>query len=249
MLESHERTASYLLAPRRISRFGRTVALKTLGGPHILTCRFTPGWRTRHVSMTTPVEPKVDGRRARRERSREAVVEALLDLIREGRGVPSARDIAEKAGVTERTLFNLFADKQQLLLAAVVRFRSYAEDTMPSVPKNGSLHDRVHTFFDAFAPFLEEYSALRWAAVTHEGVPDVQRGVVLTRVRQRLAELLAPDGIDLDADPTLGAAITVAADPLTWRLYRVQQGLSFEAAREAMVFQVLTLARTALGNR
>ncbi len=191
-----------------------------------------------------PAEPKVDGRRARRERSREAVVEALLDLLREGKGVPAAKDVADRAGVTERTLFNLYGDKVQLMMAAVVRFRQHAEETMPVVPTLGTLEERVEAFFGPFALFLEEYSAIRWAALTQTvAVPDMHRGVVLRRVRSCMAELLAPEGIDIDEDTELGAAVAAAVDPLTWRQLRIQQDLTIDAARDVVVLSVLALAR------
>ena len=44
-----------------------------------------------------------DGRLQRSERSREAIVQALLSLVREGAPRPTAERVAEKAGVGIRT--------------------------------------------------------------------------------------------------------------------------------------------------
>lgn len=197
-----------------------------------------------------PAAPvRIDGRRARRERSRQAVVDALLALLREGQPVPSVRDVAERAGVTERTLFNLYQDKTTLLAAAVARFREQAIAAMPGAPSGGPLEERVERFFEPFARFVEEYSAVRWAAMSQpELAADMRRGVILSRVRARMADLLAPDGLILDDDSELDSAIQAAVDPLTWRQLRVQQQLSLEQARRVVVRSVIALARDALAR-
>ena len=42
----------------------------------------------------------IDGRRARGQRSKDAIVDALLELLRDGQRQPSTEDIARRAGVT-----------------------------------------------------------------------------------------------------------------------------------------------------
>jgi len=61
----------------------------------------------------------VDGRRLRREQNRQAVVEALIELYREGRFDPSAAEIAERAGLSPRSLFRYFEDSDDLTRAAI----------------------------------------------------------------------------------------------------------------------------------
>lgn len=60
-----------------------------------------------------------DGRVERRERNRASVVEALLDLYREGQLAPSAELIARRAGVSPRSLFRYFDDVDALVHEAV----------------------------------------------------------------------------------------------------------------------------------
>ena len=59
----------------------------------------------------------VDGRRMRSKRSRAAIVEAALDLIREGTLVPTAQQISDRAGVGMRTFFRHFEDMEALFAA------------------------------------------------------------------------------------------------------------------------------------
>ena len=70
---------------------------------------------------SAPVSEKIDGRRAGRERNRDAVVDALLDLYREGNISPGAEEVAERSGVSRRSLFRYFDDLDDLCRAAIAR--------------------------------------------------------------------------------------------------------------------------------
>ena len=62
-----------------------------------------------------------DGRHLRREQNREAVLQALVELYEEGRYEPSTADIAERAGLSPRSLFRYFDDVDDLNHAAIAR--------------------------------------------------------------------------------------------------------------------------------
>ncbi len=53
-------------------------------------------------------EQTIDGRRARRERSRAAVIDAVFVLVRHGKVPPTAEDVAEQAGVSVSSIFRNF---------------------------------------------------------------------------------------------------------------------------------------------
>lgn len=70
----------------------------------------------------SPAAPAaVDGRRAGRERNRNAVVDALLDLYQEGVISPGAQDVADRSGVSRRSLFRYFDDMDELCRVAIDR--------------------------------------------------------------------------------------------------------------------------------
>jgi AcrR family transcriptional regulator len=77
---------------------------------------------TDDTGLQTPVagrKPgKVDGRRLRSERTRRLIVEAYMALVRETRHVPTAVQIAERAGYSVRSIFERFPDLGALRLAA-----------------------------------------------------------------------------------------------------------------------------------
>ena len=56
----------------------------------------------------------IDGRRARGQRTRLKVIEALLELVSEGVVRPTAQEIAARAGVALRTVYHHFEDVEAL---------------------------------------------------------------------------------------------------------------------------------------
>ena len=66
-------------------------------------------------------EVEVDGRRLRREQNREAVLDALLERWAEGNYEPEVASIAERAGISARSLFRYFDDLDDLRRAAIER--------------------------------------------------------------------------------------------------------------------------------
>jgi AcrR family transcriptional regulator len=64
---------------------------------------------------------QTDGRRAARERNRLAVVDALLDLYAEGNLRPDAQEVAARSGVSRRSVFRYFDDRDDLDRTAIER--------------------------------------------------------------------------------------------------------------------------------
>lgn len=67
------------------------------------------------------VTSAIDGRRAWRDRNLNAVVDALLDLFAEGNLRPGADEIAERSGVSRRSVFRYFDDLDALDRVAIDR--------------------------------------------------------------------------------------------------------------------------------
>ena len=74
------------------------------------------------MSELEPVPPIVDGRRARRERGRAAVVDAMVDLVEEGHHPPTVELIAARAGVSVASIFRYFERLDELQDATTARF-------------------------------------------------------------------------------------------------------------------------------
>src|SRR3954468_19451089 len=62
----------------------------------------------------------LDGRSARADRTHRALMEAMLALLDGGDLRPTSAAIAERAGVSERTLFQHFPDREALFRGAAL---------------------------------------------------------------------------------------------------------------------------------
>ncbi|MGE5211966.1 MAG: TetR/AcrR family transcriptional regulator, partial [Acidobacteriota bacterium] len=92
----------------------------------------------------------VDGRTLRRTRNRTAVIDALLEIIREGNLRPGASEIADRAGVSHRSIFRYFDDLDDLARTAIDHAFEQA-GPMADIPDIGSgpLDERIATYVDA----------------------------------------------------------------------------------------------------
>ncbi len=111
--------------------------------------------------MTTAPDEAIDGRRLRSERSRDAVVDALLALYEAGHLRPGVALIAERAGVSERSVFRHFEDLDSLIESAADRQFAKVGHLFAPPLTDGSRSTRVAalveqrlTLHDAIAPVL-----------------------------------------------------------------------------------------------
>ena len=88
-------------------------------------------------------EDKVDGRRLRSERSRLAFVDAVLILQEEGVLVPTAQQIADRAGVGIRSFFRHFEDMESLFKAIDDHIRDSYEALFIGGDRSGTLEERI----------------------------------------------------------------------------------------------------------
>jgi len=62
-----------------------------------------------------------DGRSARRDRNRLAVLDAVIELFSEGVLEPTPDDVAARVGLSARSVYRYFVDRDALLRAAIDR--------------------------------------------------------------------------------------------------------------------------------
>jgi TetR/AcrR family transcriptional regulator, regulator of autoinduction and epiphytic fitness len=180
-----------------------------------------------------------DGRTARAERTRQALVEALLGILDAGNPKPTAVEIAERAGVSERSLFQHFPDREALFEAVA---RQQYERVMPTLhPVDASLPlaERIDRFTRQRARLYELIGGVRRAALLIEHESPAVAGWLATarrakaaeaeRVFRRELEAIAPD----EREPLRAALVAVCAWP-AWESWRTHQRLGVSRARAAM---------------
>lgn len=122
-----------------------------------------------------PIGEAVDGRTMRRTRNRTAVITALLDMIREGDLHPGAAEIADRAGVSHRSIFRYFDDLDDLVRTTIARAFSDAAP-LSLVPHlgDGSLDERIARLVDArLALFARIDGAMQLARMRAYSIPSI----------------------------------------------------------------------------
>ncbi len=103
-----------------------------------------------------PGETVLDGRRLRSERSRTAIIEAMLSLQDEGVLVPTAHQVAERSGINIRSIFRHFEDMEALFEAADLQLRECYEAPFLGGDREGSLQERIEHAVEQHAAAYEK---------------------------------------------------------------------------------------------
>jgi|GEM_PF-507322 len=90
---------------------------------------------------------KGDGRVARRERSRAAVLDAVVDLFDAGNTEPAVEDVSNLSGVSSRSIYRYFHHRDELVRAAMWHLKARIELHMLLADIGmGSLDERIDSF-------------------------------------------------------------------------------------------------------
>lgn len=188
-----------------------------------------------------PTEPPADGRRLRAARSRDAVVDALLALYDEGHLRPGAALIAERAGVSQRSVFRHFEDLEAVVEVAVEHQWARIRDLFEPPSDTGSLDTRIRRLveqrlriYDAAGPTLRAGRLVAPESAALAAVLGYRRALLREQVERQFAP-------ELDALARARRSLTVDALEVVTGLeqveaLRIDRGMSTRRAA-----QVLTL--------
>ena len=179
-----------------------------------------------------------DGRGNRATRTRQAVVDALLALIDGGNLRPTAREVAERAGVSLRSVYVHFDDVEALFVAASARHYERIQ-TLPSlqvpIDPTAGRSERIAQIVERRRDVFERGGQVRRAALLQEPFsPALRRALEFGRRASR-GETEATFAAELDAvgdaeRPRLRAAIETALSGSTWDALRAHHGFEIEEA-------------------
>ena len=175
--------------------------------------------------------PPIDGRRARGERTRLRVLEALLDLVEEGQLHPTALEVAQRAGVALRTVYHHFEDVEALRRMALDLQLTRHRENLRSIDSTLSLDERIATITRQLRRLFEAITPIRRATMFDEHSSlEMADGLRRSRAvrRNHLEQVFAPELGDNSAGRELLDAADVASSWQTW--YYLRQGLGRPAA-------------------
>lgn len=187
----------------------------------------------------------VDGRRVRGERNRDAVIDALLSLYETGDVEPSMARVAELAGVSERSVFRYFEDKDDLISAALSRQLQRVGHLYEGLSVDGNFEDRLEAILDHRLRLFDAIAGVMRASEFLEHRSTIIRSAVDTRrslMRGQAVDQFRPELNRLDDQQRAAQAIEVALS-LETIAYLLRQHKRSQL-RDALAFMV----RSALGK-
>jgi AcrR family transcriptional regulator len=201
-----------------------------------------------HVAEPEAVD-ELDGRVARRQRNRDAVVDAIMVLIESGDLDPNLARVAEVAGVSERSIFRHFETRDALIAAVVDRQLERVLSLVRDVPSDGPLDARVHALVAERARMYEAITPMRRVALRVAERSELVAEKLREAQRWNRAELERVFAAELDPRATAERREVVATGAMVagweaWDVLRTREGCSVTRA-VAIVERLLgaTIAR------
>lgn len=136
-----------------------------------------------------------DGRRLRAERGRSAVVQATFDLIQEG-GNPTIAEIADRAGISERTVFRYFPDRDTLMAAVASEVVPLVAPLLEATRPDGDLATRARALVAARVELIRIGGQFARSVEMNAPRSQLAKDLIALRVerlRSQTGDFLAPE--------------------------------------------------------
>jgi AcrR family transcriptional regulator len=175
-----------------------------------------------------------DGRRRRSERTRLAIIEAYVELLRRNSVMPTAAQLADEAGCSVRSIFERFSDLNALSLATADY--AIAKGQAEAVPRDvdGDRSTRIRSHVETRALACEKWLPL-WRIVVGLDQPELRTRVELVRLANiERMKLMYRLELSLLAEPVRDELLIALATLISfesWDQMRHSFGLSTEAAQ------------------
>lgn len=191
-----------------------------------------------------------DGRLARSARTRLAIIDALRALHHDGDLRPTATRVAERAGVSLRTVWQHFDDLESLLAEAGRRDYEIAMTFVAPLDESAPLPERVRALVHQRAQMYDALAPVWRAARLQEPFsPQLRhnRDRLLELGRGQLLRLFDAElaAVPAEARDAVLAALQAATNWSTWESLRTELLLPTEAAAAAVVVLVENVLRPA----
>ena len=192
------------------------------------------------MDQSAAAHRRPDGRLLRSERTKQVLIEAYLGLLRENPQIPTAADIAKRAGCSIRSVFERFSDLLSLSFAAADY--AFAQGMAQAVARHvdGDRQTRLRSQVETRAEVCEQWLPL-WRALLRHQHKSQELAYRIERMRDAIVGRL-----ELMYRPELSAlpdaerkAVLIALEALTdfesWGRMRERHSLSIEAARDIWI--------------
>ena len=192
--------------------------------------------------------PSTDGRVLRGERTRRRLVESLLDLINDGVRTPTAAQIAQRAGVSVRSVFQHFNDLEALYEDLASEQGDRVAPMLASLQQPEGLADRIEALvvhrrdlFEMIAPVRHAIGGRAFDSPALRRRLDDLSAALREQLAEQFAEELSRSGA-AQRGSTLHA-LDLASSFEAWDRLRVEQRLSAAEAAAVVGFTITALLR------
>jgi AcrR family transcriptional regulator len=177
-----------------------------------------------------------DGRRARRHRSRDLAVDALLDLLGEGVTRPTAQQVAERSGVSLRSIFRIFDDVDTLHTEAAARQLDRARHLFVELKDTGGTRERIDAVVELHDRLYRSVAPVRRAAIrAAPESPALRDQLTMARawLRTEIERVFRKELADRDDGGATLAGVELALSFEAWDQLASAQDLGGPARRAA----------------
>jgi AcrR family transcriptional regulator len=205
------------------------------------------------VATEITQRPVIDGRTARKDRNRLAVLDAVLALFTEGDLIPSPEAIAQRSGVSLRSVYRFLGASSDLVHSAIERHLERVGPLFALEPiGEGPFGERVEEFvsarlrlYQAIAPTARAAQARTRMRATpaseiiRESL-NVRRGLLRVQLSRHFATELGAFGRRADSVLAVADALT-QIETIDW--YLVDGGYTLAQTKDAMatgLYRLLT---------
>lgn len=184
---------------------------------------------------------KSDGRKIRKNRNKNKVLAAFLEEVEEKKGLPTAEEVAEKAGLSRRSIFRYFENLDKLVVAAY----NYQIDLLqekfppPAMPQSKEESwEKVPELLGHLSSIYEDTSSIR-KALSAQGLPNevlqkinnLRSHSLRDRLKRHFQNYLSQLE-DKQTKENVIYALEVSLSSDSWDYLRKSCGLSVERARQ-----------------
>jgi AcrR family transcriptional regulator len=182
-----------------------------------------------------PSSSSFDGRRLRSERTKQLIMEAYIELLREKPQIPTAAQIADRAGISTRSIFERFADLQGLSLATVDYAFAMGEAQAIARNVDGDRPMRIRSYVETRAQTCERWLPVWRVVVANQGKLEELRGrvrFIRQAIVKRIELMYRPEleVLSTEERQDLLIALESLIDFESWGRMRELHELSFEEA-------------------
>jgi AcrR family transcriptional regulator len=180
-------------------------------------------------------EARIDRRRLRSARTKQAIIEAYLALVLERPQIPTATRIAERAGCSVRSVFERFSDLHALRVAVMDYAVAEATAQVMAREPEGDRRARLKTHIETRGMICEKWLPMWRALNMNQGDSrELKSRVVMVRqvILRRIEMMYEPElsSVSELQRRRIVIAIESLIDFESWARMRQDNGLSFEEA-------------------